>query len=669
MAKFFLLLFILLLNTYISNSQASDSLYFQLKSAKSDTSKAKAQLALANFYFYSDTDSARKYFREFIECNNSDLENAHAIHKIGVCFAFESEFDSALFYMNEALQVNLTHSDSLNTAYSYNSIGLVNINMGNYEMGIENLLTSIKWKEQLKNTFPIKTLQLASSYLNIGIGFHSLGQIDKALQYYLLAKENYLAEENIKGENMANIQIANAYSEDNQFDEAIAIYDKVAESKVFENNPYSLVKLYNNYGVTLMGKGDYIAAEDVLNQAYILNTELGIDFSACRNLNNLANIYYLQKKWDKAIEFGIRALELSREINDLQMQHLSASLLADSYEMKGDFQQSVNFHKQGNILNDSINSVELNRVISELESQYQLENKQQTIKNLETENQLRKIEIKRKNITTILISIILLIIIGALFTVFSALKKVRRQKVLLSEKNQELETLNDSLNKMFAIISHDLRNLISGYKGSGELISFYLENEEPEKLKKLAKNLSDNSTRLETLLNNLLNWAISQGGLYSPQPEDVPLKPAIDSLIELSKNNAIEKNIRIENKIKEDVCIFADANNLSFIFRNLLSNAIKFTTDGTIVFNAQEQNEIVVVTVEDSGIGIPPDKIKSIFNLKKENKALGTSGEKGTGLGLKLTYDFVLLNKGSIEIISEPNKGTKIVVELRKLNS
>ena len=664
MKKFYFITIVFFIVTFNTSAQSIDSLYHVLDTATQVQIQTKTQLALANHFFYIDTDSARKYYTQFVELNKNTSQNAEVFNKIGICYAYESRFDSALLYMNQALETFSAENDSLNVAFSLNSIGLVNINTGAYGKGIELLLKSADYKERLNTKYPPEKLSLGSTLLNIGIGFHALGNYDKALEYYNKSKENYVVENSVAGQNNALFQIAGIYVDTQKLEEAKKLYQQLSDDEQFAKSPYIAVKLYNNYGGVLIEMGNYNEAEIIVKKAYDLNLEVGNEFSACTNLNNLTNIYIRLKNAKKAIVHGEKALALSKKNHNINAQHSAVALLAEAFELGKQYRQSVEFHKQENELNDSINKIELNKTIADLEGKYQSKKKQQTIKNLETENQLRNLEIKRKNTVNLLTSIILIVFVAALFFVLLAFRKVRKQKVLLDEQYHKLEALNDSLHKMFAIISHDMRNLISGFKGSGELVSYYLENEETTKLQKMAGHLSENADRLEVLLNNLLNWALTESGIYKPRPNTVAIKPAIDNLIALSKTQAEEKNISIKNKIDPNVKVFADPDNFSFIFRNLLSNAIKFTQNGSIVFDAVSSHGKTIITVTDSGVGISKQLLPTIFGLKKENKTLGTSGEKGTGLGLKLVYDFVALNKGNIKIESEPGKGTKIIVEL-----
>jgi signal transduction histidine kinase len=109
----------------------------------------------------------------------------------------------------------------------------------------------------------------------------------------------------------------------------------------------------------------------------------------------------------------------------------------------------------------------------------------------------------------------------------------------------------------------------------------------------------------------------------------------------------------------------ADHNMLNTILRNLTSNAIKFTTPGgTVDFSTSVEDDMVNLTVKDSGVGIPEEKMKTLFSLEKGKSTTGTVGETGTGLGLLVCNEFLDLNKGSIKVESIPGKGSSFTISL-----
>ena len=133
------------------------------------------------------------------------------------------------------------------------------------------------------------------------------------------------------------------------------------------------------------------------------------------------------------------------------------------------------------------------------------------------------------------------------------------------------------------------------------------------------------------------------------------------------KSNAEKKNITLVNNIKKDVEIFADGNMIHSILLNLASNSIKFTPPGgKVKISVKETDSFVDLTVEDNGVGIEKEKLKNIFNIGVYKSTVGTSNEKGSGLGLTLCKDFVEMHKGKITCRSEKGKGAKFIVTLPK---
>ncbi|MFA9214421.1 MAG: sensor histidine kinase [Candidatus Methylacidiphilales bacterium] len=129
---------------------------------------------------------------------------------------------------------------------------------------------------------------------------------------------------------------------------------------------------------------------------------------------------------------------------------------------------------------------------------------------------------------------------------------------------------------------------------------------------------------------------------------------------------ANKKEVTLESKIEDDITLNADADQLDLIVRNLLSNAIKFTNqNGIVSISASQTHESVIFKIKDNGIGMNQETIEGIYNNKVVSKQ-GTSGEKGTGLGINLTSEFIESNNGKFTINSEPEIGTEITIEFKK---
>ena len=224
---------------------------------------------------------------------------------------------------------------------------------------------------------------------------------------------------------------------------------------------------------------------------------------------------------------------------------------------------------------------------------------------------------------------------------------------------RELKQSNALKDKMFSVISHDLRSPLSSIKLALDFISTGLIKPTDELFKVTIKDLVKTTDEAYILLENLLGWAKSQSNILNVIPESLELKPLVNSVAGLLKLNSENKKICIQNNIPEGITVFADLQMLQSVVRNLLSNALKFTREnGTIELNAVAVNEEVIVCVKDSGVGISEARLKKIFDQDRPEQTFGTNKESGSGLGLILCKDFVEKNGGKIWVESEEGKGS-----------
>ncbi len=244
------------------------------------------------------------------------------------------------------------------------------------------------------------------------------------------------------------------------------------------------------------------------------------------------------------------------------------------------------------------------------------------------------------------------------------------EKIRKSQK--ELQLLNAQKDKFFSIISHDLKGPIGNFLQFAELLKNHKElltSESAEALIDHSYNLASNTYKL---LENLLIWSKSQLGGININQQMIPLFPLINETIKLLKDGAENKNITLVNKIEKSTLIFADKDTILTVIRNLFSNAIKFTPKGgTITCRAtkckknKEGDGYLSVSIEDTGVGIPEDKINNLFTFGREFTTFGTDNEKGSGLGLILCKDLVELNGGKIWATSKKDIGSTFTFSVR----
>jgi signal transduction histidine kinase len=240
--------------------------------------------------------------------------------------------------------------------------------------------------------------------------------------------------------------------------------------------------------------------------------------------------------------------------------------------------------------------------------------------------------------------------------------ELKRQRDMIARQNNELKELNEQKNRFFSIIAHDLKNPFTGFLGLTELMDKYYESLSEKELRDYISNLSDTSQRLYRLLENLLTWSRLQLNNISAHPLSFLLAPLFRETVELFEKTAREKKATLLRECPEDLQVYADRDMTASILRNLVSNGIKYIDQGGRVeinaVSAPGHGGEVEIRVTDTGIGMSEDTLTNLFSLKKRPVRPGTRGESGTGLGLLLTREFVLLNKGRIEASGKPGEGS-----------
>ena len=242
--------------------------------------------------------------------------------------------------------------------------------------------------------------------------------------------------------------------------------------------------------------------------------------------------------------------------------------------------------------------------------------------------------------------------------------KLNRQ---LEEQKDALISLNNTKDKFFSIISHDLRAPVSNLNGLVSLAKYLQDDKKSGQLTEVLDKMENSLDGLVKLLDNLLHWALQQRGHFPYLPEDLSIKNSLTEATSMFTDMASAKKIKMALHLEEDFRVYIDKNTTSTIFRNLLNNAIKFTPVGghvQVLAEKDPDNKEAVIIFIDNGVGIPDDKLKILFNLNSSITTRGTSGETGLGLGLQLVYDFIKLNKGKIEVESEEGTGTTFTVQL-----
>lgn len=238
----------------------------------------------------------------------------------------------------------------------------------------------------------------------------------------------------------------------------------------------------------------------------------------------------------------------------------------------------------------------------------------------------------------------------------------------LQKQTQRLHELNLTKDKLFSIISHDLRAPLSGILGASELLIEDIGVRSTEECKDLVQDIHQTSQHTLTLLDNLLRWALLERGKCDYRPIPLLMMTLIQSVLRVLNSVFAQKSVHITVDCPSQLMVIGDKTMLTSTLQNLLSNAIKFTEQGGKVVVKVEliNSEQVSVKVVDSGIGMNNDQLNQLFFIEKNISTHGTKGETGSGLGLILSSQFLKIHGSDLKVISTLGQGTEFSFVLKK---
>lgn len=272
--------------------------------------------------------------------------------------------------------------------------------------------------------------------------------------------------------------------------------------------------------------------------------------------------------------------------------------------------------------------------------------------------------------------------LGFIIYIYSLLLKTRTNKILkikneniqlanrkLADSEKNLKNLNAEKDKFFSIVSHDLKNPFSSLLSITDLlVQNYDSSDEAEKISGIQK-IQESMKQIYNLLENLLTWSRSQSGRIQFEPVQFNLSNVLQENYNLHRTPAERKGVHLSATIPENLLVFGDREMINTVVRNLVGNAVKFTEkDKRVEISIKEEDHSIIVIVNDQGIGISEENLNKLFRIDEKFKTRGTSGEKGTGLGLILCKDFVEKNGGKILVKSILGEGSEFGFTIPKQN-
>lgn len=247
----------------------------------------------------------------------------------------------------------------------------------------------------------------------------------------------------------------------------------------------------------------------------------------------------------------------------------------------------------------------------------------------------------------------------------------KAQQAIIEIQKKELQALNATKDKFFSIVAHDLKTPLNSLTAFSTLLIDHYDSLSKEEILAMSKQLKSSVDNTIKMADNLITWAMIQMNDLDYSPELIQVKEIVANILEIYKDVANNKGINVSCSIGDSLTIFGDKNQIEFIIRNLVNNAVKFTDKGGFVSLEAKSlpDGVVEISVSDSGVGISDEMKAKLFSIEKKQSKNGTAGEKGTGLGLMLSYEFAKLNGGQIDVESSLDKGTTFHIRFKSSNN
>jgi|GEM_PF-1198395 len=390
-----------------------------------------------------------------------------------------------------------------------------------------------------------------------------------------------------------------------------------------------------------------------------------------------------------AVSLINKSIEMAKWYKFTSLVRDGYELLTEAYKMAHDNENFFNYYRLFISMRDSVgkasdeNSVRL-LDLQELNENLRTQKELQELKAQEfrqsSDLEKERMHVRYLSLAIFLILAILVLVVYVVREKNRATKKLSNQNAIISLKNQQLheslkevKILNENLqvseenlkisnetkDRFFSIISHDLRGPLATLSSFLSLLITASNRLSPQELTALASEVEKSMKNVTQLLNNLLKWSQTQNGQLQINQTPVKLETMIRCNVNLVNDTARNKRISVHFRTDEDLYLFADENMVDFVLRNLLNNAVKFTpSDGEIFIDAINNESEAIIKISDTGIGMDDETRENLFSLVSRKSRTGTYGETGTGLGLVLCRDFVAKHGGKIWAENRKPNGT-----------
>jgi signal transduction histidine kinase len=658
-------------------------------------------------------DSLRAILQTSDEQSQFDVLNA-----IGFEYRY-SYPDSTIYYCDRAYELGKKIDLQKNLSRPLSFLGLAYTNRGDYKKSLEFHELAIKIATEQNDS-----IQLGHSYNNLGRMFFDGGDWVRAFSNFLSSKELFESLNDKSGMAYVYRSLASLYKAQNDFDKALGMSEKAYQIRRDIGDKRGIISSLIEFGLLYESNGDTKEALDKFKQADILAKSINDKVTSLELAMAIAEIKLAQNEFDQALvkasivlatisettnqKLFIRAslikgkyliykkqyaqalavlervLTESRESANIIYELETLDLAALCYEKLNRNDRAQHYRNDYALLNEKIKNTDLLREIDRLQFQLMIEKieaENKTLKASQLSNEALIAKQRFQN-SALVIVVISSLIISAILVLFNRKRKITNQRLsqqnekignqqkviseandVLKKRNQELSELNNEKDSLMSIVAHDLKAPLNRISGLSRLMELEggLSAPQAEYLGMMRTATKSGSDLITDLLDvNYLNELI-----HKPAIEHIDLKVLLESRINSHKISADFKSIQIDFSHFSQSEFYSIPDYINRIVDNLLSNAIKFSEkESRIAIHNTVENGWAIISIHDAGPGFTDEDKQYLFQRFKKLSARPTGGESSNGLGLAIVKTLVDRLRGTIELKSEPAKGSEFIVKI-----
>lgn len=681
MKKLIVTIFLIVINFSFSQTEELKNLSLDLDLQNQDTTKVNTSLRIIKLLYESQdyTNSLKFANKSLILSKSLNYKEglAKIYHLKGLILNKKRNVQKAIIALRAAEILYIDLDNAIETAKVSRDIGIIEIEQSNATIGLNAIFTSIEVFRENNNTNAIIT-----TYEHLINTYSNLKQYNKAISFGLkritIQEQFSSIDEIIK----SNKELALLHRKNTNYSQAISFLQKALNyNKTNKNLRQDILPLLG--GLYIKNKS-YVIATNYLKESLKLNKASKNIKGIITSLSHLGYINFKNNQFETANNQFKEIDKLARSINDtnLLLKNYTFGIALDSTRglFKSAFTKQKQYYK---LLNSTLqNEIHTKQEMASADSISPLIaataalNDEALIAKVNqgaTLVSINKFDRFKNNLYISLTGLCLLAIIliiayfkhnkGLKYTRDLELKNldIELQKEAILEENKHIGDLNKAKDKLFSIISHDLKDSLTSTKGLIDLLKEGAITK--DEFDALIPELSENANNASLLLFNLLNWSKSQMQSLESNPSAFNIKAVFKDKIKLIEQKLIAKNIDLVNNSRSEL-IYADRSMTEIIVQNILANAVKFCKpQDKITISNTVKNGRAIISIADTGVGISKKNINRLFKDHTFTTA-GTHNEKGTGLGLSICKDLIELNGGRIWVDSFLGIGSKFYIEL-----